>query len=349
MSFLITGNLGYVGPIVVRYLKKKYPEKKIIGYDLGLFAHILRGTGHNPDIFLDKQYFADVRGFDENILKNIDHVIHLAAISNDPIGNKFEKITNEINFKASIELLRKSVKMNVKSFTFASSCSVYGGGSDNPRNENDPVNPLTAYAKSKINFEIESKKLALGKTKVTCLRFATACGFSPRIRLDLVLNDFVASAIKLKKIEVLSDGSPLRPLIHVHDMAKAIEWSFLRNTLENDQHLYVNVGSNDWNYKIKELAQKTVDIIGGGCKLFINKEAAPDKRSYKVDFTKYSNLATDYKVEFTLVKAIEDLKNGINNCDDINENFRASSYMRLNSLNNQIKNNYIDENLKFKI
>ena len=147
--------------------------------------------------FFRSTIFADVRGFDEDILKNVDHVIHLAAISNDPIGNKFEKITNEINFEASVDILKKSIKMKV-AFTFASSC-VYGSESSQPRTEMDEVKPLTAYAKSKINFEEASKNIDLGQTTLTSLRFATACGFSPRVRLDLVLNDFVASALKKKK------------------------------------------------------------------------------------------------------------------------------------------------------
>ena len=177
-----------------------------------MFANLIKGVNYNPDLFIDTQYVADVRNFDEKILKGVDHVIHLAAISNDPIGNKFENITNEINFKASMDILKKSVKLKVKTFTFASSCSVYGDGSSNPRSEKDEVKPLTAYAKSKIDFENASRDIGLGETTLTSLRFATACGFSPRVRLDLVLNDFVASALKNNKIDILSDGSPFRLL-----------------------------------------------------------------------------------------------------------------------------------------
>jgi len=347
MTYLITGNLGYVGPVVSEYLKKKYPERKIIGYDLGLFANQIKGVGYNPDLFLDQQYFADVRNFDENILKNVDHVIHLAAISNDPIGNKFEKITNEINFEASIDILKKSVKMNVKTFTFASSCSVYGHSSSKPRTEKDEVKPLTAYAKSKINFEQESKNIDLKKTTLTSLRFATACGFSPRIRLDLVLNDFVASALKRKKIEILSDGSPYRPLIHVKDMARSIDWSTSRENLNNNQSLFVNVGSDDWNYQIKDLAEKTSTIISD-CSLSINKNASPDKRSYKVDFSKYNNLAPDHRCIVSLEAAINDLVKGLKNCTDLPEDFRETNYMRLNCLNNLISKGIINENLELK-
>ena len=345
MTYLITGNLGYVGPVVSEYLKKKYPERKIIGYDLGLFANQIRGVNYNPDFFLDQQYFADVRGFDENILKNVDHVIHLAAISNDPIGNKFEKITNEINFEASVDILKKSIKMKVKTFTFASSCSVYGSGSSQPRTEMDEVKPLTAYAKSKINFEKASKDIDLEQTTLTSLRFSTACGFSPRVRLDLVLNDFVASALKKKKIEILSDGSPYRPLIHVRDMARSIDWSSSRKNLNIHQNLFVNVGSDQWNYQIKDLAEKTSSIISD-CSLSINKNASPDKRSYKVDFSKYNSLAPDHKCDVSLNDAIDDLVIGLKNCYDLQESFRDTNYMRLNCLNNLISKGIINENLK---
>lgn len=348
MTYLITGNLGYVGPVLSEYLKKKYPERKIIGYDLGIFGNLIKGVNYNPDLFNDVQYIADVRNFDENILKNVDHVIHLAAISNDPIGNKFENITNEINFKASIDILRKSVKMKVKTFTFASSCSVYGDGSSHPRSEKDEVKPLTAYAKSKIDFEKASERIGLGQTTLTSLRFATACGFSPRIRLDLVLNDFVASALKNQKIEILSDGSPFRPLIHVKDMARAIDWSTSRLEKNDNQNLFVNVGSDEWNYKIKDLAEKTSKKILN-CELSINKNASPDKRSYKVDFSKFSNLAKNYGCSISLDDAIDDLLDGLKNCQDLSSNFRNTNYMRLNYLNSLINSSVINKNLKLII
>ena len=309
---------------------------------------MITGVNYNPDFFLDVQHIADVRSFDENILKDVDHVIHLAAISNDPIGNRFEKITNEINFKASIDILKKSVKMKVKTFTFASSCSVYGDGSSQPRSEKDEVKPLTAYAKSKINFEKASREIALEQTTLTSLRFATACGFSPRVRLDLVLNDFVASALKKQKIEILSDGSPFRPLIHVKDMARAMDWSSSRVEKNGEQNLFINVGSDQWNYQIKDLAEKTAEKILN-CKLSINKNASPDKRSYKVDFSKFTNLANNYKCSVSLDDAIDDLLYGLKNCNDLSPNFRDTNYMRLNYLNNLITTSVIDENLNLII
>src|SRR6185295_2373615 len=145
-------------------------------------------------------------------------IIHLAAISNDPMGNKFEKVTLDINHAATIALAEKAKKAGVKHFVFASSCSVYGFAEGGPRNEESPLDPLTAYARGKVQSEKDLKAMASKNFAVTCLRFATACGMSERLRLDLVLNDFVASAIATGQILILSDGTPWRPLISVDNM-----------------------------------------------------------------------------------------------------------------------------------
>src|SRR2546421_5979151 len=150
-------------------------------------------------------------------------MVHLAAISNDPMGKTFEDVTYDINFRASIELARQAKVAGVRCFVFASSCSVYGVADDTPRKETSPLNPLTAYAKSKIRTETELQTLAGKNFTVTCLRFATACGMSDRLRLHLVVHDFVACAGSSKKITILSGRTPWRPLIHRRDMARGFE------------------------------------------------------------------------------------------------------------------------------
>src|SRR5262249_11556587 len=154
--------------------------------------------------------------------------------------------TFDINFQASVDLARQAKAAHVKAFIFASSCSMYGLADDTPRRETSPLNPLTAYAKSKVRTERALQELADGNFAVTCLRFATACGMSPRLRLDLVVNDFVACAVACGKITILSDGTPWRPLIHVRDMARAIDWAIGRSEAHGD-FLAVNAGSNSWN------------------------------------------------------------------------------------------------------
>jgi len=225
MKILITGNAGYIGPSVLRRLRQSYPQATLIGLDKGFFAHCLTNADILPECRADIQYFSDVRRFRPETLMGVDAVVHLAAISNDPMGNTFEKVTFDINFLASVELAKQAKIAGVKTFIFASSCSMYGQADDTPRKETSALNPLTAYAKSKVRTEVELQKLADKNFKVTCLRFATACGMSDRLRLDLVVNDFVACAVTSGNITILSDGTPWRPLIHVKDMARAFDWA----------------------------------------------------------------------------------------------------------------------------
>jgi nucleoside-diphosphate-sugar epimerase len=232
MKILITGNMGYIGPCVVKRLRTSFPNATLIGLDTGYFADCLTNSEIFPECRVDLQYFADVRKLPPGSLENVDAVVHLAAISNDPMGNRFEKVTFDINYRASIELARRSKEAGVGAFVYASSCSMYGSGDDSPRTENSLLNPLTAYARSKIQTEQDLQQFADNRFKITCLRFSTACGMSERLRLDLVLNDFVACAVACKEITILSDGSPWRPLIHVNDMARAIEWAIVRDPAE---------------------------------------------------------------------------------------------------------------------
>lgn len=197
MRIVITGNMGYVGPVLAQHLRSKYPTAQLVGYDLGWFAHCLSTNGEQlPETKLDIQYFGDVREMPASIIEGADAVVQLAAISNDPMGTRFEAATDAVNHRAAIELARMAAKAGVKTFVFASSCSVYGFAADGrARTETDALNPLTAYARSKIATEEALRQADLGNMNVRCLRFATACGMSPRLRLDLVLNDFVACAL----------------------------------------------------------------------------------------------------------------------------------------------------------
>ena len=255
MKILITGIMGYIGPVVAKHLRSTNPKAELVGLDIGYFGNCINASEMLPECELDVQYFADVRTFPEKILEGVDAVVHLAGISNDPIGNKYEEVTLDINHRASIELAKKAKDAGARSFVFASSCSMYGAAEDSARTESSELNPLTAYAKSKIYTEKDLEPLASDIFVVTCLRYSTACGMSDRLRLDLVLNDFVAAAVAAKKILILSDGSPWRPLINVKDMARAIEWGIQRDPGNGESFLAINVGSNDWNFQVKDLAE----------------------------------------------------------------------------------------------
>ena len=331
MKILITGNLGYVGPSVMRRLRARFPDARLVGVDMGYFAHCLTDAAVIPESQLTLQYFADVRRLPDGLLDDVSAVVHLAAISNDPMGNAHEAVTLDVNHRASVELARRAKSAGVSSFVFASSCSVYGSADSGPRTESSEVNPLTAYARSKVLTESAIAELADKDFRTTCLRFATACGISDRLRLDLVLNDFVASALSTGCITVLSDGSPWRPLINVRDMARAIEWAVTREAHLGGDHLIVNAGSDNWNYQVRDLAAAVAAAIPG-TKVSINKEAPPDRRSYRVDFSLFRRLAPGHIPEVTLADTVQELHSGLEAMRFNNPDFRNSSFMRLKVL-----------------
>ena len=351
MKYLITGNLGYIGPVLCKFIKQNNPNSFIIGYDTGFFLNSqIASELEKERPYIDIQIYGDVRDNNKvsRYIKEVDYVIHLAAISNDPMGKEFEIVTHEINNKASIDIAKAAIKNKCKAFVFASSCSVYGQGSDKPRKELDTVNPLTAYAKSKISTENNLKEILLesSPTKITCLRFATACGYSPNLRLDLVLNDFVATAISENQIKILSDGTPWRPLIDIEDMARALYWACHRN---NGKILEImNAGSPGWNYQVKDLAYKVSQFINNkkNINISINKSAAPDKRSYRVNFDKFYSLAPkEFTPQIDIETSIKRMVKAILPFKDRLSLERRDYLIRLCVLKNLKKNKKIDDKL----
>lgn len=345
MKILITGNLGYVGSELVKLLRKTYPSAELIGFDIGYFAKQITNRDTAPEIYLDNQVYGDVRKFPEHLLHGVDAVIQLAAISNDPIGNKFEKITLDVNYESVIDIARKAKKAGVKKMVFASSCSVYGFAEESARTEESEVNPLTAYAKSKVFAERDLKPLADDNFTVTCLRFATACGLSDRLRLDLVLNDFVAGAISSGEINILSDGTPWRPLINVRDMGRALIWGVERVASNGGNYLVINTGSNSWNYQVKELAYAIHGILPE-TKVSVNKDAQPDKRSYKVSFDKFEKMASGHTPVYNLEQSIADLVEGLKSINFSDKNYRESRLIRLYVVNELLDQHIVNTNLE---
>ncbi len=345
-KILITGNQGYIGPIVSEKLKKASPDSMIIGLDTGFFSNCSNSKLLSPDHYVDLQINKDVRDVNEDDFIGVDSVIYLSAISNDPMGSEFESVTGEINNNCAIKCAILAKNAGVKSFVFASSCSVYGAAGDGlMRDENSELNPVTAYAISKIEAEKGLEPLADDSFVITCLRFATACGYSPRLRLDLVLNDFVSAAIVNKEINILSDGTPWRPLIHVKDMALAMQWAINRS-VSPASFLALNVGSESWNYQVKDLAE-AVALLIPGTNVKINKDAAPDKRSYKVSFKLFTQLAPDFLPKVTLNDAIVDLYKGITSFLGADSQISKSNTIRLFQLRELLKSNEIDKELKW--
>jgi nucleoside-diphosphate-sugar epimerase len=343
MRVLITGNMGYVGPVLVERLRSRYPGATLIGVDTCFFGQCLTSRASLPESRLDVQHFADVRRLDASLLKGVDVLVMLAAISNDPMGKAFEAVTADVNRHACARLTGLAKEAGVGHVVFASSCSVYGFAEGGARDETAPVNPLTAYAHSKIDTEKDIAPLAGDGLTITSLRFPTACGFSPRLRLDLVLNDLVASALATGKIEVLSDGTPWRPLIDVRDMARAIEWAGQRPAGAHP-FLAINVGRNECNYQIKDLAQAVANKISGTT-VSVNTEAPPDKRSYRVDFGLYRELAPDALPACSLDDSIDGLKQGLEAIGFADSRFRESDYIRLKVLSRLSEQGLVDDSL----
>lgn len=346
MKILVVGNMGYVGPSVIRQLRQSYPDASIIGFDMGYFGHCLTASEMLPECRVDMQCFGDLRKFPKHLLENVQAVVQLAAISNDPMGKQYEDVTYDVNFRSSVQLAKMAKEAGVKAFAFPSSCSVYGSSDGTAKTEDSAVNPLTAYAKSKIMAEKELMSLADQSMAITCLRFSTACGMSDRLRLDLVLNDFVANAVVSNAIDVLSDGSPWRPLIHVKDMARAIDWAVIRPSTNGGQFLTVNVGSDEWNYQVKELAEAVVNVIPE-VKLSINPDAQPDKRSYRVSFQRYKELAPLHQPLMSLKDVIAELRGGLKVMGFADKNFRDSDLIRHTVLRGLQQKQLLNESLEW--
>lgn len=307
MRIVITGHRGYIGPVLIRHLRACLPGVHLTGIDTGYFSF-----EPDPAPSVDIDHRLDIRDVTARHLVGADAVIHLAAISNDPMGREFEDATMEVNYQATVDLARMARTSGVSSFVFASSCSVYGAGDGAPRGEESALDPLTAYARSKVRAEEGLASLSRPGFAVTALRFATACGMSPHLRLDLVLNDFVAAALRTGSIFVLSDGRPWRPLIHVADMSRALGWGARRG--DAPPFLIVNAGSNEWNYQVRDLAEAVAAEIPGSI-VEVNPAAQPDRRSYKVDFSRFRGLAPQHVPRLTLQEAIQDIRDGIGDLD----------------------------------
>ena len=329
MRILITGNMGYIGPALVAELRSRNPRPEIVGLDSGLFAHCLLGEAPMPERLLDRQLFADVRTAEASLLQGTDAVVYLAAISNEPMGRVYEQATMEINCEAALRCARLARDAGGSAFVYASSCSVYGVVPEGLATEATALRPLTAYARSKCQAEEGLARLATPQFRVTCLRFGTACGMSPRLRLDLVLNEFVASALAAGRIDILSDGRPWRPLIHVADIARALAWAVDRPAEKGGAFLVVNAGADSSNYQVAELAREVVAVLHG-TQVQPNPAAGPDARSYRVSFGQFSDLAPEHVPRVTLAQAISELAAGLKTAG-FDEGDR-SRLLRLNTL-----------------
>jgi nucleoside-diphosphate-sugar epimerase len=279
MRVLVTGHQGYLGTVMVPVLRDAGHD--VTGLDCGFFADCVLGPApaDPPGIRMD------LRDVTVEQLEGFEAVIHLAALSNDPLGALAPQITYDINHHASVRLARLAKEAGARRFLYASTCSVYGAAGDDLVTESAPVRPLTPYAESKVRVEDDVAAIADGSFSPVFLRNATAFGFSPRLRADIVLNNLVGHAVLTGDIRVLSDGTPWRPLVHARDIAAAF-LTALDAPVDKVHCRAYNVGTETNNLTVADIAQAVADVVPGA-KLLITGESGADPRSYRVDFSAF--------------------------------------------------------------
>ena len=282
MRVLVTGHQGYLGTIMVPILRDAGHD--VVGLDSGYFAECVLGPPPDdpPGIADDRP--VDLRDVTVEQLVGFDAVIHLAALSNDPLGALAPEVTYDINYHASVRLARLAKEAGVSRYLYASTCSVYGAAGEELVTEDAPLRPLTPYAESKVLVEDDVARMADSGFAPVFLRNATAFGFSPRLRADIVLNNLVGYAVLTGEVRVLSDGTPWRPLVHAQDIAKAFR-TCLTAPIEAIYCKAYNIGSESNNLTVAEIARAVVETVPDS-KLAITGESGSDPRSYRVDFSR---------------------------------------------------------------
>lgn len=328
-KILVTGHLGYIGPHLVELLKGK--GYHVTGCDLGFFENALITDIVRPDVELKK----DFRDLTMEELASVDTVMHLAAISNDPMGDIDPNLTYDINLDGTIELARKAKEAGVSRFLLSSSCSIYGKGESLDLDESASLNPLTAYAKSKIESEKAIAAMADEHFTTAFLRNSTAYGYSPSFRIDLVVNNLLACAYSKGEIQIKSDGEPWRPLIHCRDIAHAFV-AFGEARKEAIFNKAVNIGGNTENYQVKDVAAKVKDAMPEAGIVFTG-EVGNDPRNYRVNFDLLHNVLPDFELEYDLDKGMKELYGKLQDMDFTAADFDGKRYVRLRLLKDYLQ------------
>jgi len=341
MKVLVTGHDGYIGSLLTGMLANDGHE--VVGLDSFYFEGCTLGEhdDHVPSIRKDLRdvTVADFDGFDA--------VCHLAALSNDPLGDLRPEFTYDINHAGSLRLAELAKEAGVERFIFSSSCSLYGcSDNDKPLTEEAQFCPLTPYAESKVQLERDLAALADDRFSPTFMRNCTAYGASPKLRGDIVLNNLTAWAFTTGKVKILSDGTPWRPLVHVEDICRvfAAALNAPREAIHNEAF---NVGRDDENYQVRDLAE-IVERIVPNCEIEYAGDGSPDPRSYRVDFSKLVYTFPELELRWTAEQGAHELYEAYRACNLTREQLEGDPYIRLNRLKKLIGDGRLDDSLRWK-
>jgi nucleoside-diphosphate-sugar epimerase len=325
----LTGHRGYIGAHLVDVLKEE--GHTVVGCDLDLFA----GCEWAPVVRPDSEIIKDSRQIEISDLEGADCVMHLAALSNDPMGAMNADLTLDVNRNASVRLANLAKLAGVPRFLFAGSCSVYGKGAKLDLDESDPLNPLTSYAQSKIETEALVSELADETFSPTYLRNATAYGYSPMFRLDLVVNNLLGSACAYGEIRIQSDGTPWRPLIHCRDIARAFV-ALSRAPRVIIHNRAINVGANSENYQVRDIGSEVQRLIPSA-KITYTGEVGSDPRNYRVKFDLLRELLPEFRLQYDLVSGMEHLYRKMVEHGFSREDFESDQFVRLRTLKHRMQ------------
>jgi len=341
MKVLVTGYDGYLGSVMVLALQAAGHE--VVGLDTCFYADQRVEPTRKGMFAIHK----DVRDLTPDDFKGFDALIHLAALSNDPLGELNPDLTFEINHKASLHIAALAKEAGIRRFLYASTCSVYGiANQDELATEEAPLHPLTPYAISKVRVEDDLTKMVDDHFSPVYLRNATAYGWSPRFRADIVLNNLTCWAYTTGEIRILSDGTPWRPLVHVQDIASAFLAALTapRETIHNQAF---NVGRVGENYQVRDLAFIVQEFFPD-CQVMIAEDGAPDPRSYRVDFGKITRDMPEFKPVWNARLGVEELRSMYQKVGLTKEDFTGPKYVRLARLKSLLQSGQLDSDLRWK-